>query len=265
MLLPLSSLGLTFALDAPRRWPTGRRARSTRRRQHLLLRPSRASAARSGIGSAVQRHASSRKALHMAARAATVRAAVVLHRPCHALHLRAPLPKLPLVAEMPRRMDGALGQRKEFDASTRVTRACIEVAALPTSQMKRCVEMMYCAPQAKKFCTRKVKVVPKRRAQEWPLRAAAKFPVHTRKITAFVSEVVQGVGIWLARTLVDCREWRCDRLMLVRSCSERDCERHEPKNVSRPLDEMTASSSPSRWTPRRRRGPLATRHADPRE
>ena len=66
----------------------------------------------------------------------------------------------------------------------------------------------------------KVTVVPKRLAQEWPLRAAAKFPVHPRKITAEVSEVVQGVGIWLARTFIDCREWRYDRLMLAvaRSC-----------------------------------------------
>ena len=113
-------------------------------------------------------------------------------------------------------------------------------------------------------CTKKVKVVPKRRAREWPLRAAAKLPVHTRKITAEVSEVGQGVGIWVARTLVDCREWRCDRLTLGGSWWERDCERTEPKNVSRPLDEMTASSSPSRWTPRRRRGPSATHRARPR-
>ena len=35
--------------------------------------------------------------------------------------------------------DGALGRRKEFDASTRVTHACTEAAALPTSQMKHCV------------------------------------------------------------------------------------------------------------------------------
>ena len=74
-------------------------------------------------------------------------------------------------------------------------------------------------------CTKKVKVVPKRRAREWPLRAAAKLPVHTRKITAEVSEVGQGVGIWVARTLVDCREWRCDRLMLGGSWWERDCGR----------------------------------------
>ena len=44
--------------------------------------------------------------------------------------------------------EDALGQRKEFDASTRVTRACTEVAALPTSQMKRCEEMMYCLLRA---------------------------------------------------------------------------------------------------------------------
>jgi hypothetical protein len=71
-------------------------------------------------------------------------------------------------------------------------------------------------------CTKKVKVVPKRRAREWPLRAAAKLPVHTRKITAEVSEVGQGVGIWVARTLVDCREWRCVRMMLGGSWWERD-------------------------------------------
>ena len=28
-----------------------------------------------------------------------------------------------------------------------------------------------------------------------------------RKITVEVSEVGQGVGFWVARTLVDCREW----------------------------------------------------------
>ena len=113
-------------------------------------------------------------------------------------------------------------------------------------------------------CTKKVKVVPKRRAREWPLRAAAKLPVHTRKITAEVSEVGQGGGIWGARTLVDCREWRCVRMTLARSCSERDCGRTKAKNVIPSLDEMTASSSPSRWTPRRRRGPSATHRAGPR-
>ena len=43
-------------------------------------------------------------------------------------------------------------------------------------------------------------------ASEWPLRAAAKLPVPKRKITAEVSEVGQGVGIWVARTVVDRRE-----------------------------------------------------------
>ena len=38
------------------------------------------------------------------------------------------------------------------------------------------------------------------------MRAAAKLPVPKRKITAEVSEVGQGVGIWVARTLVDCIE-----------------------------------------------------------
>ena len=113
-------------------------------------------------------------------------------------------------------------------------------------------------------CTKKVKVVPKRRAREWPLRAAAKLPVHTRKITAEVSEVGQGVGIWVARTLVDCRERRCGRLMLAGSCWERDCATTKAKNVSPSVDEMTACSSPSRWTPRRRRGPSATHRAGPR-
>ena len=80
----------------------------------------------------VQRHTSRRKALQMAARAATVRAA---RRTTFLAMLRTRAAK----AEE----DGALGQRKEFDASSRVTRACTEVAAPPTSQMKRCVEMMY--------------------------------------------------------------------------------------------------------------------------
>ena len=57
--------------------------------------------------------------------------------------------------------DGALGRRKEFDASTRVTHACTEAAAMPTSEKKHCMQMMCCAPQARKFCTKKVKVVPK--------------------------------------------------------------------------------------------------------
>jgi hypothetical protein len=38
--------------------------------------------------------------------------------------------------------DGALGRRKDFDASTRVTYACTEAVALPTSQMKHCMQMM---------------------------------------------------------------------------------------------------------------------------
>ena len=57
--------------------------------------------------------------------------------------------------------DGALGRRKAFDASTRVTHACTEAAALPTSEKKHCMQMMCCAPQARKICTKKVKVVPK--------------------------------------------------------------------------------------------------------
>ena len=69
-------------------------------------------------------------------------------------------PKLLLAAEMPRRMVPS-GDANAHDASTRVTRAWTEAAALPTSQMKHCVQMLCCAPQAKKFCTRKVKVAPK--------------------------------------------------------------------------------------------------------
>ena len=117
--------------------------------------------------------------------------------------------------------DIARGRRKRV----RWEHAHIEAAAMPTSQMKHCVEMMSCAPQAKSFCTKEAKIAPKLRAQEWPLRAAAKLPVPKRKITAEVSEVGQGVGIWVARTLVDCREWRCVRITLARSCSERDCGR----------------------------------------
>ena len=33
------------------------------------------------------------------------------------------------------------------------------------------------------------------------------------------------VGFWVARTLIDCREWRYGRITLARSCSERDCGR----------------------------------------
>ena len=66
-----------------------------------------------------------------------------LHMPCYAESAPA-LPKLPIVAHRDAEEDGALGQRKEFDASTRVlTRACTDVAAPPTSQMKGCVEIMY--------------------------------------------------------------------------------------------------------------------------
>ena len=145
------------------------------------------------------------------------------------------LPKLLLAAEMLRRMLPA-GDANAFDGSTRMTRASIEAAAMPTSQMKHCVEMMSCAPQAKTFCTKEAKIAPKLRAQEWPLRAAAKLPVPKRKITAEVSEVGQGVGFWVARTLVDCREWRCGRITLARSCSERDCGRRKSKNVIPSLD-----------------------------
>ena len=69
-------------------------------------------------------------------------------------------PKLLLAAEMPRRMVPS-GDSNAHDASTRVTRACTEAAALPTSQIKHCVHMLCCAPQARKICTKKVKVVPK--------------------------------------------------------------------------------------------------------
>ena len=115
------------------------------------------------------------------------------------------LPKLLLAAEMPRSMLPA-GDANAFDGSTRMTRASIESAAMPTSQMKHCVEMMSCAPQAKKFCTKEAKIAPKLRAQEWPLRAAAKLPVPIlpkRKLTVEVSEVGQGqLGSgWRARSL----------------------------------------------------------------
>ena len=76
---------------------------------------------------AVQRHTSSQKALQMLARAAMARAAMALKAIlCSAP--RAPLPKLLLVAEMPRRMVPA-GDSNAFDASMRMTRACIEAAA----------------------------------------------------------------------------------------------------------------------------------------
>ena len=51
---------------------------------------------------------------------------------------------------------------------------------------------------------------------------------------------------------------------LARSCAERSCATTTTKNVPPSVDEMTASSRPSRWTPRRRRGPSATRRAGPR-
>jgi hypothetical protein len=92
-------------------------------------------------------------------RAAVARAAVAL-KALLCCPRCAPLPKLLLVAEMPRWMVPA-GDSNAFDASMRMTRACIEAAAMPTSQMKHCVEMMCCAPQAKKICTRKVKIAPK--------------------------------------------------------------------------------------------------------
>ena len=107
---------------------------------------------------AVQQHANNRKTLHVAARAATARAAVTavaqscMRRPQSCYFV--------LAAEMPRRMVPS-GDSNAHDASTRVTRACTEAAALPTSQMKHCVQMLCCAPQARKICTKKVKVVPK--------------------------------------------------------------------------------------------------------
>ena len=111
---------------------------------------------------AVQRHTSSQKALRTAnvgessdgaGGGGEVRAAMALKALlCSAP--RAPLTKLPLVAEMPRRMVPA-GDSNAFDASMRMTRACIGAAAMTTSQMKHCIKMMCCAPQAKKICTRK--------------------------------------------------------------------------------------------------------------
>ena len=75
------------------------------------------------------------------------------------MHEKAP--KLLLAAEMPRRMVPS-GDANAFDESTRMTRASIEAAAMATSQMKHCVEIMCrCAPQAKKICTMKVKIAPK--------------------------------------------------------------------------------------------------------
>jgi hypothetical protein len=63
-----------------------------------------------------------------------------LHMPCYVLRTRA---AKAATCRRDAEEDGALGQRKKLDARTRVTRACTEVAALPTSQMKRCMEMMY--------------------------------------------------------------------------------------------------------------------------
>ena len=77
-----------------------------------------------------------------------------------------PLPKLPLVAEMPKRMVPA-GDSNAFDASMRMTRASTEVAAhsplqsahLPDEAL--CRDDVCCAPQAKKICTKEVKIAPK--------------------------------------------------------------------------------------------------------
>ena len=90
-----------------------------------------------------------------------------------------------------------------IDASTRVTHACTEAAALPTSEKKNCMQMMCCAPQARKICTKKVKVVPKRRAREWPLRAAAKLPVcPDAKSQPRSARLVRELGSgWRARSL----------------------------------------------------------------
>ena len=52
------------------------------------------------------------------------------------------IPKLPLTCRRDTKDDGALGRRKDFDASTCVTHACTEAVALPTSQMKHCMQMM---------------------------------------------------------------------------------------------------------------------------
>ena len=74
-----------------------------------------------------------------------------------------PLPKLPLVAEMPKRMVPA-GDSNAFDASMRMTRACTEVAAQPTAHLPDealCRDYVCCAPQAKKICTKEVKIAPK--------------------------------------------------------------------------------------------------------
>ena len=54
---------------------------------------------------------------------------------------------------------------------------------------------------------------------------------------------------------------RC-RLTLARSCTERDCESTRTKNVSPSADGMCASSSLSRWTPRRPSATAALGRAD---
>ena len=67
-----------------------------------------------------------------------------------------------------------------------------------------------------------------------------------RKITAEVSEVGQGVGIWVARTVVDRREWRWGRMMLARSCSERACATTSAKNVIPSADGLGSGAQRSR-------------------
>ena len=74
----------------------------------------------------------------------------------------------------------------------------------------------------------------------------------------WVRELVAGGG----RTPSRGRSPRCDRITLARSCSERDPGRTRTKNVIRPTDGLCASSSPSQWTPRRRRGPSATHRSE---
>jgi hypothetical protein len=84
--------------------------------------------------------------------------------------------------------DVARGRRKrvrwEHAHDACFHRGCCNAQHLPNEAL--CRDDVPCAPQAKKLCAKEAKIAPKLRAQEWPLRAAAKLPVPKRKITVEV-------------------------------------------------------------------------------
>ena len=82
----------------------------------------------------------------------------------------------------------------------------------------------------------------------------------TAQATAQCTRRLQGQSGFCAAGIRDAwKKWRSGGAMLAGSCWERACAITRSKNVAPPLDEMCASPSPTRWTPRRHQGPTASR------